>query len=1078
MASLVDNALSNPIVRGTLTGLAIQDTVHDFWDGGRGEANPITEESLKNFRKTINTLSTRLLPGNTMTSITLNEISLKNERTPDEWINKPSNYERNLIRKYEEQFPGHLYSKTKDTITYQDILKNGEALKKKYLKNRGYCNILSIIPAEGQYFDSLDMPQRNTVANFILSFMFATETDQNIGTGPYGITYDAGPVAPRKVFADIEQMYNYIYPQNITDSAATSFKSKKIRYVFPSDPATPGVSLVRSNIFTQPNNLKISFVNTGYTALNRYAFKWRFEAPGGLIEIPFGPGQSDGPSVNYLVTSMINGGPASDKAFREKKTIVDISKLQPLYTLNSGIILDLKRSGDFEQVHASLNDQEVIFATIDHLCSFYARMLHKPCIWSNNASSEIVLYRFERGPPPSDAERLKMEVSFFAQEQVDRIKFLATLVDGTPERTSIIQALQEFQKGQTAYFLTQSKDSPAQIPFINNPGGYANIIGDVNNQGYLADALTTAFLRLKCKDTAEYIAGLQKALSEQARLTQPADYYLQNAEVLKLLISEPELFVVTSTPTGSTISFKGKPTGPPPTQGIEGIVSGLKGELERYKDLIDIQTAGQLFYKKLFGTVGVNVIYDHKANNPTFEFSSGHFKSIHTAFRAMIGILTTNRAGRDRGKKAFGFLTEYYTARDALLNTFRNKEVAEQIRNASDINVAALTVGDDPATIATFGNRAIQMVQVMFTGSLPAATGGQGRRQKSRRQKKRRLHRTKRAFKGWKKIKIHQYGGVPNPSIGQANDLSLLFRDICGKAAAYVESVISELLEKRKNQELATINTKQIADGVVLQFPGVMDAIRQSQTSYQSQGIAYPQEVGYAVAQQFITSQGPNAIAAVQNMINANIQQAQAPIVQKYSTDTAVPIGEILGALTAYGAADILADIQLHWETELIRIRENADDDYGVPYLPTMAEDFITMLLSRYSGKEFRTYSLFTPDRLNEYSEYKRDAVMYNDFWRYVLTGTNEEARTLVFLTIFDNMLTEKYPIYLNNFTPPPPARRTTFSYSAPAEWNERLPNDLKDRLFRLQLTLNPELHPIRSMGGGRRPLYNKSTSP
>lgn len=1004
MESPVTTALSIPIVQQVLTELSIQDTVHDFWDGGRGEANPISEESLVGFRNGIIQLSSLLLPGKSFTDITLGEIKSKGAGT---WIGKPSDYERTLIRKYEDMYPSHLYSKTKETITYRDILNDNETgvLRQKYLKNRGYCNILSIQPAEGEFFDSFTTQEKNIIANFILTFMFATPANDNVGQGPYGITYDAGPVAPRKVFSDIEQMYNYIYPQNITDSAATSFKSKKIQYIFPSD------SVVRSNRFTQ-DDVKISFVNKGYNALNRYGFNWEFQdSAGNKIEVPFGPGQSDGPSVNYLVTSILNGGPKN--GVREKGTIVNISPIQSIYEQNNGIILDLKRSGDFEQVHASLNNSEAIFATIDHLCSFYARMLHKPCIWSNNGSSEIVMYRFDVGPPPPPDVAFKMSAVFFAQEQVDRIRILSAVTEGSPERASIQQAFEEFRRGQSAYFLTQSKFSAEQLRYMTTPDGYST--DTVDKQGYLADALTTAFLRAKCKDTFDFLTTLVQKIST-TRLTRTADQYVQFSQLLGGLVSNPDMFEVQ--PSGVSDRFTLSYTGQqPPVLEIEKTITALKSELEGLGEVLDLQITGQPFYKKLFESVSVGDVsidkYDHKASHSMFDFSSGHLKSIHTAFRAMIGILFTGRSGRDRGKKAFSFLTHYFTARDVLLGTFRNEAFAEELRKQSDIAVSDLIVDD--TAIPELGRRSIDMVRAMFTSFKPLTSGGNIG--KTRRHKNSLFNRTQRAKIGGQdgiptrirqpvkkgidaeaqrkrrderlmsmrkgtseEVRNNRRGisfGSEGERIGQTTDLDLLFRDICGKAAGYVESVIS--------------------------------------TGIPTPGDGGDKDIG------------------------------QEAMNQLFDIPTSV---------------QIIQDIAIQWETELLRIREDAEDNYDESYVPTQSEGLISLLVSTYT-ESTGTYLLDTPIPPREQPEYQ-------DFFGALLMTPVPVVRTLLVLTIFDNMLSgkDKTQKYLRHLTPVP-----TVTYSAFREWNDKLPRDLYS-VVNIVNTYKLAREPGRLFGGERRPLY------
>lgn len=796
--SVVEQALSSGAVQSVLTDISIQDTVHDFWDGGRGEANPIDDGTLTTFRNQINETSIAV-SGKNIPTVTLNEIRLKPEGG---WIGKPSDYERSLIRKYEDTFPTHLYAKNKEVITYNQILNDDGSLWKKYLNNRGYVNIVSIIPDPNEYFDSFDQSQKNKIANFILTFMFGTPADSNVGNKTFGITYDAGPVAPRKVFADIEQMYNYIYPQNITDSAVTSFKSKKIQYVFPKD------SLVRSNRFTQGEGLSIKFENRGYGPLNRYGFDWVFQQGLTTIRIPFGPTQSDGPSVNYLVTSYLYG---PQNGVREKNTIADISPIQPIYEQNNSVLFDLKRSGDFEQVHASLNDNNVIFATIDHLCSFYARMLHKPCIWSNNASSEIVMYRFDVGPV-DPAEEFKRQCLIFAQEQVKRLRLLATIKTTTADE--IQKTIAEFDRAKSAYYVTATKVLPGMKEFIDNPAGYS--AESVDKQGYLTDALTTAFLRAKANDVYTFLISLVTAIREfQPSLS--SEQYTDFARLMEIFASYPAKFVVESrkiadpTNVGNEIEIYTLSYPEEGRTGIDQQIRYVKNELEQVKPILDLQLTNQPFFIPLLAP---NNTYNHKASQPMFEFSAGHFKSIHTAFRAMMGIVFSGRAGRDRDKKITRFLTDYFAARETLLATFYDKNVAEQLRERSDIPINFII---NEGTLPELGNRSIQMVRNMNSGAPVASVSDE----------------------------VMQKGGfVPPPLIGQTIDLEHVFRDICGKAAAYVESVISTFVlngnavnngdsavtGEQMYRGLANMYSKEISEDIAVYWETELQRIREDST--------------------------------------------------------------------------------------------------------------------------------------------------------------------------------------------------------------------------------------------------------
>lgn len=770
--SIIDTAWSNPAVQENLSTISIQDTIHDFWDGGRGEADPTTDATILQVRNLIDALSIRSLAtdsspiagGGGVPKVTFGDIHVN---AAGAWIDKPAKYERNMIDHWERLLPTHLYSQSKESITYGEILANVEAAKAKFMANRGFCNILSIAPTAGTFFDSYTTAQRNIIANFVLAFMF----EQTPGT--FGVTYDAGPVAVRKTFADIDQGYTYIYPQNIADSAVTSFKSKQNAFMFAAD------SRVRSNLFTS-TGVRMEFQNRGFSQINPYGFNWvfNFPAPNPAITIQFSSEAKDGPSVNYLLDSFTNGVGAATT--RKKPGMVDLTPIEGLVPQSQGaILLDIKRTGDFEQVHASLNNPECIFATIDHLCSFYARMLHKNCIWSNNTSSEMVLYRFPTVPLDQN-DQLILKICLFAAEQTRRLN----LVNANSKTPLLVHTYNEFVKGTVGTFTTKSGGTKKAEEIFANPALFTiEAMQSADVQNSLADTLATAFLRYKCYDIAIYIQNLRTDMDAiLASLSQnPGD--LANGMFMQLIneaAKGPGAFraVITAfIPPGSSADAANA-TAIQILNQMDATTTALKGRLETAKTFLDIQLTDNV------QSVGVPLFnadntLNQAASNLAFQFSNGHLKAIRSEFRSLLGLLGSTRASRDRLAKIYQHLATFFQARTYLLNTFYDKSSADSYNGMSNIRTDDIAALGEEAQISAIMQRVVSIVGVLYTNTprvklepivLSPALSQAG---------------------GFTSIKL---GGGLSERIGQTFDTSCLFRDVCGKAADFVNAKISENL--------------------------------------------------------------------------------------------------------------------------------------------------------------------------------------------------------------------------------------------------------------------------------------------
>ena len=353
-----------------------------------------------------------------------------------------SNFEPNVVKCFEEWYPFELSAKTKREDTYDDIVgmdddteaeKDAAKIAKiaEYNGIRGLSDILILTSRDDSSFGALTDTDKNRLADFILHYFFGAAAQAP------RFTFDGKAGIVSKVFKGIEQSRNIIFPQTIADSAPTSFNSFHGRneFRFPVggpeagvDPVAPlGAGEVaypqkyaKSNIYTR-GKCSISYVNTrGFDAKHQFGFSLRITYGGQKVDIDFSATQTEGPSVNYLISLLqeadVAGGDLKD-AVSSKKTTLRIgdtlegktfgTAITGLYSdivptpgaavgvlrlILKAILLDIKRTGDNEQAEAILTEALGIFCSIDHLSILYARLKKKNCIF--HVGEKMILFRF------------------------------------------------------------------------------------------------------------------------------------------------------------------------------------------------------------------------------------------------------------------------------------------------------------------------------------------------------------------------------------------------------------------------------------------------------------------------------------------------------------------------------------------------------------------------------------------------------------------------------------------------------------------------------------------------------------
>lgn len=473
-----DDPDEDDVMTSAKVKLRIYDSVHDFWK--KRDSKSISEDEegvsidlLEFIRDDLNAkiYDVRGKIGNQTTSergsprtspISTQLQTLSNDNNVITVGSATSSFEI-TVQDYFESHPlykQYLYEETRLRISYQDIIEpfmtsppfiftedkeNGiPDTWKPYIRNNATQRILEIYDKPSNdntgFKDMLyDDDKKNYINTFILCYMYGawepSFMNKDDSAPKAFLTFDAAGKYVKKLFKDDNRVHNLITPQNIADSATTSFNqlNDRIKFYFPVNETKTNTFTVTSDIFNRensrlPNPIDIAFVNDGFNEQNRYGFNINLavtqqnqgsNAPKKYSSnVVFTEQAKEGPSVNYLASFMQTLNASSDTAFQtlsvaKKNTLVDIvTPLQTIYNSipdaklkktmlshiqDSGILYDLKRMGDHEQCEAAHQfgrtdtSAPTILVTLDRLCSVYARFLEQPCIFHNNDT--LVLYR-------------------------------------------------------------------------------------------------------------------------------------------------------------------------------------------------------------------------------------------------------------------------------------------------------------------------------------------------------------------------------------------------------------------------------------------------------------------------------------------------------------------------------------------------------------------------------------------------------------------------------------------------------------------------------------------------------------
>ena len=343
--------------------------------------------------------------------------------------------------------------------TYTEILAMAEGVQEEALGKRNEYDTFKILPVTGSRVKTYTAAQKEQVTKFILNFLLGTDV------APTYMTFDAAPKTVGKLFAGHPTVCGLIMPQNVGDSASTSFiqlgKEPNL-YIFPfTDPADTSVFYSKRNVLSQ-DLLRTFYKDNGFSA--KFPFKFSFgiqsvAEPAQSVSVSYQDGgYKQGPSLDYLIDLMLaaqGGVPFGNikptSACLQIGQIIDNNpniNARVRETLG-GIFMDIKREGDqdvCDALHSLLilagfidEGKYVILVTIDRLCSLLARLLGIPCIY--HYGDELTLYKntqTDRGLTPVQ------KAEFIAQKENKFIAAYGGLVDAYSDRAKLLSFLCSF----------------------------------------------------------------------------------------------------------------------------------------------------------------------------------------------------------------------------------------------------------------------------------------------------------------------------------------------------------------------------------------------------------------------------------------------------------------------------------------------------------------------------------------------------------------------------------------------------------------------------------------------------------
>jgi hypothetical protein len=715
--------------------LAIFDTIHDFYHNRPSKSDDdeeVATEKMDFIRPRIEeTISNYLQKGNRVPIA-----SVLSELT-EGYVTSPSTkFETKIVEYFEKKLAKELYTNTSSSETFRDIVTDLDSKKAFYARNRGTSNILILGPGE-ESFGQLNSKEINSLADFILNYFNGTAQERP------RVTFDGKSGIVGKIFRNTEQVVNLMFPQTIADSAPTSLNllNGRSEFIFPPS-SRPNQIQATTNIYSS-NDFNIYYTNNGFGNRNQFGFSLVIEGPKiARIEMPFSPNQKMGPSVNYLIdilNSLISNNNLASIVPKKMEMLRIGSELEKVHSsLNTipntsqGLIFDIKRIGDQEQVLAAKSIlttyPNTIFGTIDHLCVLFARLNKINCIFQHN--EDLVLYRFNQ----VDIDPAERELNETYQD--------AKVTLGLLEKISIINSSNIVQRIRVQYSMFKELSLNGEFSRESSKGQVGQIV--------------TVLLRERMKDIVLKLESLN--MNESTFNINPA--YYSN---LSKITDDLNTFI-----QGIDNKIQGV------SSAIPFIIDHVKSINTIYESYTQILSGFEISEKVIGGSKKIDIekiiangnLFLPKASNPFFNYScssfTGLFGNLHTISELMV------KLGSGRSIRNFDFyavLTRmgYFDNISGISEQFYNEAASDTLFGQLDINsrlTLEMTVAEKNNVIANEFARIFPIINAQYSKNLSVQIQGPV-----------------------------QQGGAYSQ---QFTDLSDLFRNICEMSSIYIDGISNE----------------------------------------------------------------------------------------------------------------------------------------------------------------------------------------------------------------------------------------------------------------------------------------------
>ena len=780
--------------------LGVFDTLHDFWKERKLSKNdeededdePIDEGKQEEIRNRLVTfLSTYLgLPKQKGESGKMINNLLKTISS-DNVSSVTSNYERTVLKYYEEasSLRDSLHYRTTESLRYGDIIESYIAAKgnpsknillQKYINSNGSNYILELSCGDHKTYSSFGIIQKNPtlmgyIANFVLNYYYPGITSAQYNAY---FTFDAKPGVVAKTFRDIPEIYQLVTPANIADSAVTTFKALNNRneYFFPE-----AEWLFNSNYYTG-SSVQLKFLKSpkGFSVTNQFGFSLQVATNTGIVQkFDFSSNQKQGPSVNYLVDLMVVG----EKAQPNVSSILNISKmasqnLKPF--VSNGLLFDVKRGGDYEQVnfatYSKTKGKPTIFSTIDILCSLYARTLSQNTVWHNG--EKMTLYRF----PSVPIDPALTEFNNMKHKSID-----------------LIQELEILQKILNPNGLSSDINAfMAKIAEFYAKGIYFDNSRKKGTPQMQSEVIINILIKIRLIDVMIVLGELSKmitsfsspAITDELNSVQTSSNLQAQLDQLKYFSKIDDISLVTSDIKTKVNDLLGAYEKLP---NISSVMNIIKDSFDLSPNQAKLLYTGEnplgldytFFTLDMFQSISFNkfnVTGNYKEIKFSNKFYSSNLYDVLNKFERMLNS-SSSRGSKNLYNKLHKM--DYFTFINNLFESYFSKDMAESIYNLMQPqNVASTSINDDVCSV-WFRNIESQLNTTLLNYqtqlettyplirlgkplyNIPLSSGGSNT-----------------------KIKFNQKGGAVD--IVQVYELSDLLRLISGTAAQFVEGFITE----------------------------------------------------------------------------------------------------------------------------------------------------------------------------------------------------------------------------------------------------------------------------------------------